>query len=374
MLNFVIEMQTFLSMPKFNKKLLYPDANTLYQHFMNAFAYNQMVLTTNPSPSKPKLVEEGNEKWREIKKKGDDIIQEEIRILLNTPIPLQAIGFIKNSSRNSSRPSNLVSTPLSSTISKEYEIRPNAAAQKASYEKIKTARNKITEFESLYNIASDTSIRSDLAVRIQEQKDIVGTNDKKIEALKRHAANQARMMAKKQKQLEEEGIVEQWEGAGRPSILAQNPDLLEHIHNCIEYGEADKKRRKIIIKVRTIKHLKDKLEEKYNLYISRQTLSTYLWPKHPNTFAAKRHHHPALVQIQSVSWNEKSDHPDSHYCLASVKSARTFAATFHDHSIIISQNDKSKVPLGISAVGRTFKSIKTINMTDHNEIQIKMKF
>ncbi|CAG8706332.1 10430_t:CDS:2, partial [Racocetra persica] len=102
----------------------------------------------------------------------DDIIQEEIQILLNTPIPLQAIRFIKNSSRNSSRPSNLVSTPLSSTISKEYEIRPNAAAQKASYEKIKTARNKITEFESLYNIASDTSIRSDLAVRIQEQKDI----------------------------------------------------------------------------------------------------------------------------------------------------------------------------------------------------------
>ncbi|CAG8466012.1 24851_t:CDS:2, partial [Gigaspora rosea] len=97
-----------------------------------------MVLTTNPSLSKPKLVKEENEKWREIKKKGDDIIQEEIRILLNTPILLQAIGV-------------------------KYEIRPNVSAQKASYEKIKTARNKITEFESLYNIASDTSIKSDLA-------------------------------------------------------------------------------------------------------------------------------------------------------------------------------------------------------------------
>ncbi|CAG8786055.1 17873_t:CDS:2, partial [Dentiscutata erythropus] len=172
-------------------------------------------LTTNPSPSKPKLVEEGNEKWCGIKKKGDDIIQEEIRILLNTPILLQAIRFIKNSSRNSSRPSNLVSTPLSSTISKKYEIRPNAAAQKASYKKIKTARNKITKFESLYNIVSDTSIRSDLAIRIQEQKDIVRTNDKKIEALKRHAANQARIIAKKQNQLEEEGIVKQWEKCGK---------------------------------------------------------------------------------------------------------------------------------------------------------------
>ncbi|CAG8743026.1 16600_t:CDS:1, partial [Cetraspora pellucida] len=61
-------------------------------------------LTTNPSSSKPKLVEKENEKWHEIKKKGDDIIQEEIRILLNTPIPLQAIRFIKNSSHNSSQP------------------------------------------------------------------------------------------------------------------------------------------------------------------------------------------------------------------------------------------------------------------------------
>ncbi|CAG8672730.1 6442_t:CDS:2 [Gigaspora margarita] len=305
-------MQTFLSIPKFNKKLLYLNANTSYQPFINTFAYNQMVLTMNPSLSKPKLVEEGNKKW--------------------------SIGVSMNSSHRLFQPSNLVSTPLFSSISKEYEIRTNASAQKASYEKIKTARNKITEFESLYNIASDTSIRSDLAVRIQEQKDIVRTNDKKIKALKRHTANQARMMAKKQKQLEEEGIVEQWKGARRPSIFAQNPDLLEHIHDCIEYGEANKKRRKIIIKVRTIKHLKDKLEEKYNLYI---------------------------IQIQSVSRDEKSDHPDSHYCLTSVKSAQMFAATFHDYSIIISQDDKSK-------------SIETINkpvsIPDHDfSLDRKMK-
>ncbi|CAG8762968.1 12684_t:CDS:2 [Gigaspora rosea] len=138
MLNFVIEMQTFLSIPKFNKKLLYLDANTLYQHFMNTFAYNQMVLTTNPSALKSKLVEEGNKKWREIKKKGNDIIQEEIRVLLNTPISLQAIGVSMNSShRKSSQPSNLVSTPLSSSIFKKYEIHPNASAQKASHKKLK---------------------------------------------------------------------------------------------------------------------------------------------------------------------------------------------------------------------------------------------
>ncbi|CAG8647110.1 18684_t:CDS:2 [Dentiscutata erythropus] len=53
---------------------------------------------------------------------------------------------------------------------RKYEICPNASAQKALYEKIKTARNKITEFESLYNIASDTSIRSDLASQHSARK------------------------------------------------------------------------------------------------------------------------------------------------------------------------------------------------------------
>ncbi|CAG8539697.1 6817_t:CDS:2, partial [Gigaspora margarita] len=47
-----------------------------------------------------------------------------------------------------------------------------------------------------------------------------------------------------------------------------------------------------------------------------------------------------------------------------------FAATFHNHSIIISQDDKSKVSLRIPAVGRIFKLIKTINesvsIPDHN--------
>ncbi|CAG8581513.1 21306_t:CDS:2, partial [Gigaspora margarita] len=154
----------------------------------------------------------------------NDIIQEEIRILLNTSILLQAIGV-------------------------KYEIRPNAFAQKASYEKIKTARNKITEFESLYNIASDTT-------------------------------NQAWMMAKKQKQLED---------------------------------KADKKRRKIIIKVRTIKHLKDKLEEKYNLYI---------------------------IQIQSVSRDEKSDHPDSHFCLTSSIETINEPVSIPDHDFPLGRKMK----------------------------------
>ncbi len=54
-------------------------------------------------------------------------------------------------------------------------------------------------------------------------------------------------------------------------------------------------------------------------------------------------------------------HIDEHYCLASVKAARVFSEVFADEAIIIFQDDKAKIRLGISAVGRTFKTIQSVN-------------
>ncbi|RIB07348.1 hypothetical protein C2G38_2214703 [Gigaspora rosea] len=65
------------------------------------------------------------------------------------------------------------------------------------------------------------------------------------------------------------------------------------------------------------------------------------------------------IQINSVSKNEIPEHIDEHYCLQIVKGAKQFASAFASYSLIILQNDKAKVPLGIPAVGRTFKTIQT---------------
>jgi hypothetical protein len=54
-------------------------------------------------------------------------------------------------------------------------------------------------------------------------------------------------------------------------------------------------------------------------------------------------------------------HIDEHYCLTSVKSAWVFAKVFADEAVIISQDDKAKIGLGIPAVGRTFKTIQSVN-------------
>ena len=53
-------------------------------------------------------------------------------------------------------------------------------------------------------------------------------------------------------------------------------------------------------------------------------------------------------------------HIDEHYCLASVKAVKVFAEVFSDMAIIISQDDKAKVGLGIPAVGRRSKPSKPL--------------
>ena len=73
------------------------------------------------------------------------------------------------------------------------------------------------------------------------------------------------------------------------------------------------------------------------------TLQNYIQPRHPGTKEAKRHHHPAQIRLAAVERNEMSEHVDEHYCLASVKSVKTFASTFPQNVVLISQDDKAKV-------------------------------
>jgi len=67
---------------------------------------------------------------------------------------------------------------------------------------------------------------------------------------------------------------------GRPSFLINDPNLMEKMHDSVEFGAADHKRRKEVIKVRTVKHLREKIEENYNVFMARSTLQNYMQPKH----------------------------------------------------------------------------------------------
>ncbi|CAG8550736.1 7259_t:CDS:2 [Cetraspora pellucida] len=128
-----------------------------------------------------------------------------------------------------------------------------------------------------------------------------------------------------------------------------------------KFGAADSKRRKEVIKVRIINHLQEVLESKYDEHLSRTTVNNYLLPCHSNSIAAKKYHHPTNVQVKTVLRNKKAEHQDNYYCLASVKAVKQFASLFSIFLVIVSQDDKAKVPLGIFAISRTFQVIQSIN-------------
>ncbi|CAB4493678.1 unnamed protein product [Rhizophagus irregularis] len=95
--------------------------------------------------------------------------------------------------------------------------------------------------------------------------------------------------------------------------------------------------------------------------MANSTTQNYLQPRHSNTKEAKWHYHPAQIHLAAVGRNEMSDHVDEHYCLASIKGVKSFASAFSQNVVLISQDDKAKVPLGIAAVGKTFKAIQMVN-------------
>ncbi|CAG8706896.1 1044_t:CDS:2, partial [Cetraspora pellucida] len=80
------------------------------------------------------------------------------------------------------------------------------------------------------------------------------------------------------------------------SLLFKHPDLLKQIHKSIEFRAADNKRRKETIKVRTINHLHEELEQNYNEHLFYTIVYNYLLSCHQNSIAAKKHHNPINVQ------------------------------------------------------------------------------
>ncbi|CAG8503139.1 5823_t:CDS:2 [Cetraspora pellucida] len=319
-------MQQFFATPKYDKKSIYKNPKTQYYYFTNTFGYYHMIKAGNPLYPKKNLCTEAIE----------------IREYLTTPIPIQSYVFYLfcNSNQVSSVQETISMSSIMIVVDKM--ISKNAVAQKKSLAIKKENAKKLVELEAIYEATKES---------------------KKISILKYNAAYQAKSNAKKLKKLYKNQKVVVYNSLGQPPLLFDYPGLYKHIHDCIEFEKAHSKQRHEIIKARMISHLRSALEIKYNEYLLRTTLNNYLLPRNSSSIVARAHHHPALVAITNVSKSEKKEHTDEHYCLASVKGVRQFAAMFLHHSVVISQDDKVKVLLGILAVGKTFQTMQTIHKT-----------
>ncbi|CAG8805359.1 20078_t:CDS:2, partial [Dentiscutata erythropus] len=217
---------------------------TLYEKFSNAFAYYKQVSLCNPHPNRQQLMKDCNLAWKQIKKENKTVIDEKIHSYFNS-IPSHVYCHQSkftsrnmNNSGSSSLPNNI--SVIHTSLQCEDELPKNAVSQRDAFQKITAVTKKISEYEQMYLISTDESFKETL--------------------LKRHAQAQARLEDKKAKMLEE-GIVEKYDGPGRPSAAMIHPDFWDKIHDCIEFGAAHKKKKKK--------------------------------PRHPNIFAARHHHHPA---------------------------------------------------------------------------------
>lgn len=340
--------QTYFKEPKYSKNYLIQSPKNLYEQYVNAFAFSEMVKSHNKTPNKKVLHQQAQDSWREVKKEDKENIQNRIFELLRTPIRsypftfYEPVGESQSESQKESQKRPLI--PLENPPELFDNIQPssNATAQKKSLDIIQKSKVDLYEYNNLLRTASSHELRSQFVSSIKKLEETILIEENRLKKLRNNAAAQQRVRKKKKENIEE-NIVEVYDTPGRLSFLIKNPDLLEKMHASVEFGAADYKRRKEIIKVRTIKHFREKMDEDYGIYMAKSTLQNYMQPKHPGSKEAQRHHHPAQIRFAAVRRDEMNSHVDEHYCLASVKGVKSFATAFPQDVLIISQDDKAKV-------------------------------
>ncbi|PKK63532.1 hypothetical protein RhiirC2_716926 [Rhizophagus irregularis] len=159
--------QTFFLSPKFNKKLIYKLQTNKYQEFTNAYIYSIMVKTGNGDPNRAELCESAAKEWNKIKRKDNTEIDAIIRDYLATPYNLCDIQTVRSKSsrsREESRP-NL---PTFHTVDPVREISLNASAQKKAANEIQIAEKKLTGFEQIYNITTDSQFQLNTYKKVRD--------------------------------------------------------------------------------------------------------------------------------------------------------------------------------------------------------------
>ena len=293
--------QTFLFSPKFNKKPIYNSPTNKYQEFSNAYVYSMMVKTGNGTPNRANVCNEASQEWKKIKNKSAAEIDDVIRKYLTTQFNLYDIQTMRPRCPPVTREESTPPLPNIRSVKPIPEIPINATAQQKAASEITIAEKKLIESEQIYNITTDSQLRHDTYAKIVDLRAQVKSNQDRILKLKRNAKYVQNCKEKKQKMLAENQEVIQYDRPGRPSLLFKHPELHDHIHNSVEFGSADEKRRKEVVKVRIIENLHKNLEEKYNVYMARTTLNNYLLPRQSNSIAARAHHYPAWIAVAGVS-------------------------------------------------------------------------
>ena len=141
---------------------------------------------------------------------------------------------------------------------------------------------------------------------------------------------------------------------GQPKIIEKQPLLLDAITKIVMRGSsADERRRTNTINTcKTLTQLTEELH-KMGFEISRSSTYYHLLPQRSNTIEGKRHIDTVPVRLRRAENNLHRQHPDSQFATASIRNLETLASILGpDQVIFLSQDDKARVPLGITAANK----------------------
>ncbi|RGB26108.1 hypothetical protein C1646_770863 [Rhizophagus diaphanus] len=167
--------QTYFKELTYSKNYLIQKPRNLYEQYVNAFAFSEMVKSHNKAPNKRELQLQAQDNWSPIN---------------NLPKPSDNI-----------------------------QLKSNATAQNYLLENLQKVKNDLCKYNNLLRAAFTLELRSSFTLKIKKLEETVT-----------------------QKAALEENVVEIYDTPGRPSFFIRDPNILEKMHDCVEFGVADYKR------------------------------------------------------------------------------------------------------------------------------------
>ena len=159
---------------------------------------------------------------------------------------------------------------------------------------------------------------------------------------------------------------------GRPPLTVTNENLLEDIISLVQpKALAESKRNSRIISTpMTLNKLHEELTKKGHK-LTPSGLYNYILPKRANTREGKRHKNSVAVKLACAKDDGRKKHVAARYCHSLTRNLYQLASTLGNSQIIIlSLDDKARVPLGIVAANKQqhlLMSVKyRIKLPDHS--------
>ena len=141
------------------------------------------------------------------------------------------------------------------------------------------------------------------------------------------------------------------EKPGQPKIIESQPLLLKAIVDIVSYGSSadDRRRSDKLITCQTLTQLTEELKS-MGFNLSRSATYYHLFSRRADSIDGKRHIDTMPGKLIRAQNDLHHHHVDSKFATASIRNLETLASILGPKQVIfLSQDDKARVPLGITA-------------------------